>query len=307
MYSSRLLPRRTAVPAAVMVGLAAAESSSRSSPPSHQQQQRWRFPLGSMVGGGAALMEAGTGGEQQQEEPHPGHLNRRHPCTSHGRFIKGCKELKLFTGRGNAALAAEVGAELGVQPGKCIVSSFADGETQVQVQESVRGLDVYIFQRWVILSGCPFRRACRIYVCCMCRLISYLTNVHAPTNQQLQRPRQRPHHGAAAHGVHDAPGERQAGHGRDSFHGERFCVFKIFVHPPADNLLNPIVKTYHTNKQGYKHHRKVAAVSQDKTAMYLYSHDQDLAKMLEVGENTGRHARATATLCMCPTEQLFFD
>lgn len=38
----------------------------------------------------------------------------------------------------------------------------------------------------------------------------------------------------------------------------------------------------HTHEQGYKHHRKVAAVSQDKTAKILYSHDQDFAKMLEV-------------------------
>ncbi len=36
---------------------------------------------------------------------------------------------------------------LGVEPGRCIVGSFADGETRVQVEESVRGLDVYIFQR----------------------------------------------------------------------------------------------------------------------------------------------------------------
>jgi hypothetical protein len=46
---------------------------------------------------------------------------------------------------------------LGVGPAKAIVSQFADGETQVQVQESVRGLDVYIFQRFV--------RGCVLCVC----------------------------------------------------------------------------------------------------------------------------------------------
>lgn len=35
----------------------------------------------------------------------------------------------------------------------------------------------------------------------------------------------------------------------------------------------------------------MAAVSQDKTAMYLYSHDQDLAKMLEVWVSTHGTAR----------------
>ena len=60
----------------------------------------------------------------------------------------------------------------------------------------------------------------------------------------------------------------------------------------CDRERTPPQRTH--NKQGYKHHRKVAAVSQDKTAMYLYSHDQDFAKMLEVsaGSMEGRGPRA---------------
>lgn len=88
--------------------------------------------------------------EQEQPPPEaalPARRQKRHPCSSEGKFVKGCKELKIFAGRGHPSLAAEVAAVLGSKPGEAIISTFADGESQVQVQESVRGLDVYIFQR----------------------------------------------------------------------------------------------------------------------------------------------------------------
>ena len=47
--------------------------------------------------------------------------------------MPGCQELKIFSGRSHPALAEEVGHILGVSPGKATVSSFADGETQIQV------------------------------------------------------------------------------------------------------------------------------------------------------------------------------
>ncbi len=52
----------------------------------------------------------------------------------------------LFTGSANAALARAVAAQLGVVLGRSAVERFPDGELHVEVQESVRGHDVYLLQ-----------------------------------------------------------------------------------------------------------------------------------------------------------------
>jgi ribose-phosphate pyrophosphokinase len=52
----------------------------------------------------------------------------------------------LFAGSGNPALAHAVADALGVELGRCKVQRFPDGETSVQVLESVRGKDVYLLQ-----------------------------------------------------------------------------------------------------------------------------------------------------------------
>lgn len=54
--------------------------------------------------------------------------------------------LKLFSGNGNMALALEIARHLGVSLGKATVGRFADGEVNVQINENVRGKDVYIVQ-----------------------------------------------------------------------------------------------------------------------------------------------------------------
>ncbi|KAL3772875.1 hypothetical protein ACHAW5_002140 [Stephanodiscus triporus] len=54
--------------------------------------------------------------------------------------------LKLFSGNGNLSLSIEIAKLLGVNLGRATVSSFADGEINVQVNENVRGKDVYIIQ-----------------------------------------------------------------------------------------------------------------------------------------------------------------
>ena len=54
--------------------------------------------------------------------------------------------LTLFTGTGNPALGAAVAAAVGVPLGRCEVRCFPDGELHVEVQESVRGHDVYLVQ-----------------------------------------------------------------------------------------------------------------------------------------------------------------
>lgn len=54
--------------------------------------------------------------------------------------------LKIFSGSCNEPLAAEVANYLGMELGKITVKKFADGETYVQLQESIRGCDVFLIQ-----------------------------------------------------------------------------------------------------------------------------------------------------------------
>src|SRR5690625_507609 len=54
--------------------------------------------------------------------------------------------LQLFTLNSNKKLAEEIASHIGVPLGKCTVSTFSDGETQINIEESVRGCDVYIIQ-----------------------------------------------------------------------------------------------------------------------------------------------------------------
>jgi ribose-phosphate pyrophosphokinase len=54
--------------------------------------------------------------------------------------------LKIFTGSANPALAEEVCGHLGISLGKLSLRQFADGEIYLQVQENVRGTDVFVVQ-----------------------------------------------------------------------------------------------------------------------------------------------------------------
>ena len=56
------------------------------------------------------------------------------------------KELKLFSGNANPALAREICGHLGVSLGEATVSSFSDGEIRVRIEENVRGADVFVAQ-----------------------------------------------------------------------------------------------------------------------------------------------------------------
>jgi ribose-phosphate pyrophosphokinase len=56
------------------------------------------------------------------------------------------KELKLFSGNANQALAKEICGYLGVGLGEATVSSFSDGEIRVRIEENVRGSDVFLIQ-----------------------------------------------------------------------------------------------------------------------------------------------------------------
>jgi len=55
-------------------------------------------------------------------------------------------ELILFTGNSNPALATAVARDLGVRLGAAEVRTFSDGEILVEIDENVRGGDVFVLQ-----------------------------------------------------------------------------------------------------------------------------------------------------------------
>ncbi len=55
-------------------------------------------------------------------------------------------DLRLFTGRANPQLAEGICRYLGIEMGHIEVSEFSDGELFVQVQENIRGQDVFLMQ-----------------------------------------------------------------------------------------------------------------------------------------------------------------
>jgi len=58
--------------------------------------------------------------------------------------------LGIYAGTANPELAADVAQRLGQPLGKLVVKRFSDGEVHVQIEQSIRGQDVYIIQ-----STCP--------------------------------------------------------------------------------------------------------------------------------------------------------
>jgi ribose-phosphate pyrophosphokinase len=79
----------------------------------------------------------GTGAATQ---PRPGHWIERGPL----------KRLMVFSGRSHPDLAQKISEQLGVEPGEVMLKTFANDETYVRYQESIRGADVFIVQ-----TGCP--------------------------------------------------------------------------------------------------------------------------------------------------------
>lgn len=61
-----------------------------------------------------------------------------------------CQNAKLFSSNSNPALAKEVADCLGMELGKMKVGRFSDGEIQIELNETVRGCDVFI-----IAPTCP--------------------------------------------------------------------------------------------------------------------------------------------------------
>jgi len=63
------------------------------------------------------------------------------------------KDIKVFTGNSNPALAASICRELGIPLGNSETGAFSDGENFVSLYETVRGSDVFVVQ-----STCSFER-----------------------------------------------------------------------------------------------------------------------------------------------------
>ena len=55
-------------------------------------------------------------------------------------------KLKIFALNSNRPLAQKIADEVGVELGKLSVDRFSDGEIQINIEESVRGDNVYVIQ-----------------------------------------------------------------------------------------------------------------------------------------------------------------
>jgi ribose-phosphate pyrophosphokinase len=56
------------------------------------------------------------------------------------------ERMRVFSGNANVVLAKKIAENLGVPLGKAHVAAFSDGETRVEIDENVRGMDVFIIQ-----------------------------------------------------------------------------------------------------------------------------------------------------------------
>ncbi len=60
------------------------------------------------------------------------------------------ERMRIFSGNSNKKLTEDICTKLGITVGKANVATFSDGETRVEINENVRGMDVFIIQ-----STCP--------------------------------------------------------------------------------------------------------------------------------------------------------
>lgn len=61
-------------------------------------------------------------------------------------FVESNSRLRLLAGSANVPLAQEIARYLGMELGPMVRKRFADGELYIQIQESIRGCDVYLIQ-----------------------------------------------------------------------------------------------------------------------------------------------------------------
>ena len=56
------------------------------------------------------------------------------------------REIKIFSGNANPALAKEICQKMSIPLGNALVGRFSDGEINVQIVDNVRGMDVFVVQ-----------------------------------------------------------------------------------------------------------------------------------------------------------------
>lgn len=56
------------------------------------------------------------------------------------------RQIRIFSGNANPRLAETIATELGTELGDMEVGRFSDGEVQVEINESVRGADIFLIQ-----------------------------------------------------------------------------------------------------------------------------------------------------------------
>ena len=56
------------------------------------------------------------------------------------------ERMRIFSGNSSRILATDICKKLGISLGRATVSTFSDGETSVEIDENVRGMDVFIIQ-----------------------------------------------------------------------------------------------------------------------------------------------------------------
>jgi len=59
--------------------------------------------------------------------------------------------IMVFSGNSNPELVSEIASRLKLRCGRAVVGKFSDGEVMAEIQENVRGRDVYVIQS----TSCP--------------------------------------------------------------------------------------------------------------------------------------------------------
>src|SRR5258706_15262774 len=82
-----------------------------------------------------------TTAEKTEKQPMADEKSERKP-----QRVRVDDKFKIFCGTANEPLCDEVCAFLGLTRGQAQVTRFSDGEAYVQIQENVRGADVFVLQ-----------------------------------------------------------------------------------------------------------------------------------------------------------------
>jgi ribose-phosphate pyrophosphokinase len=70
----------------------------------------------------------------------------RRPLSGDGLLSTGFGEMKVFSGSAHPQLAKDIASSLGISLGQARLRRFADGECSFQIDENIRGADVFIVQ-----------------------------------------------------------------------------------------------------------------------------------------------------------------